>query len=482
MHQIESLYSSVSLNHFLILPQEILSLIIVGIDLDVVKNAAILMSVSTELRNHVKSSLKYVDRLTVHGIQMLELFVGIKHLDMSLNFRTSFSQRSKICSAFFSRNSTCLRGIWINLESLSISSHLYNELISSNTEHSRYFFIQDDCYSLGSVYPSDNDFMSNLRSLDICGKNTFGDYEIRINPAIFPSLEILVLNNCFLKNVHEFRSLKVLVLDMIVVGINMNLINMLNIEELRLNCVECVQGNSYESGQMLSIPTLRILEIKHGGKYVNMKILNNLNLTELRLLYIEWKYENGFNISSDLNIPTLRSLTLEGTYMNPGVLNKHNLTELRLLDILMYWDEFRLNIPTLRSLEIRNADEMDMNGFPNLEILKIFDSNISYFSRIRPILIDDEFRMKNLTRLDIALTGSYKIGLDINRLTFPRLRYLNLSGYACNTVIISEDMLDIDITECQPLDYSSTSDSSVEEQYCLTDNHTDLLYSSDSSE
>lgn len=397
MLQVITLYSDPVPNMFTILPPEILSLILIEMDVDVVRNAWMLMRVSRVLEDLVKSSIKYVDRMTAYGIRMLDLFVGIKYLNV-INLTSPVPEFT--CLSFFNLN------IFRNLTSLTISPDHSSELGNIFSRNPEFF---------------PNNMMPRLMSLRI-HEDRNNQHDVKIDMSIFPSLEVLILDNCFLKNIHEFKSLKKLSFNRIIIR-DMTAVNTLNITELILNQVEC-------QDMMLA--------------------------------------------------PTLRSLTLEGMYINPNILSKHNLTELRLLDIeWKYENEFRLNIPTLRSLDVRNPEEIDLVGFPNLETLKISDSDICHLSRIYPILWSDGLSMKNLTRLDIILNKSYSIDLDVNNLIFPRLRHLNLTGYACDTVIISGNshwLRCVRITEYMPIHCLDYTDVSTEE-YCSdsSDYHSDYI-------
>lgn len=416
--------------HFIFsLPSEILGMIIAKMGVYVVKNVRTLMFICTKLRKHVKFSIQYIDRMFVARPFMLELFTGIKHLEI-----IEYDRGKCASPGLFSKN------IFGNLKTLIIPSiliFLLNEYSTGLDHSSDYCLDHSSDYSSRMCYSSSHPqkssfslcttyFLPKLKSLtiteeyhrDFSGTNIGLD----IDPGIMPCLREVKMFKCMLNNINQFKTLEVL--DISNTTTDISILNKLNISELRIFNVDQFHNNRKE----LDIPSLRKLTIR--GYFSSMN-LNNLNLTELILLNIECSYDylNDRSCLSSMKIPTLRKLVLKGVasdniyvseddsglcdgYMDIGYLTNLNIEELILADV-EHCHYIGSTIPSLRKLVLISSGDVSIEEFPNLERLTMFKSYLTSPNR----------RMEKLNKINtIESLPTWKF----NSLTYPRLRNLNI--------------------------------------------------------
>ena len=425
---------------------------------DIVGNVQTLMLVSTEVKNYIFSVVQYVSKLVVSKSLMLYLFTGVKHLEI---YRPNYGDSISLSS--FDKNSLELSNIWKNLDILVMPYEIaeeLNEYPASNPEKSTYFlgaayysildcFLNQDNSSLGSSYFLNQDnsslnnscsieycltsnpekpryFMPNLRSLEIM--SGVRQHGIFLDPDVFPNLRSLDIDRFMIKNVGEFKRLEKLVITG--TDVELHRLNDLNITELRLIEVD-------DEFRNLNIPSLRSLTVE--GGYVDTHTINDLNITELRLLNIDLDDRDPM-----FSIPNLRILVIRDVWANLDILNNLNLTVLKLI-FVKHLENSVLNIPSLISLELDCMKDVQIDELPNLEILMLTESSISL----------KKSKMPKLLNLSITSLKTANTGLEINSLTCPRLRYLNIAGKTDENLIrlkpnlhlshdlLVEDMLDI---------------------------------------
>ena len=444
MTQAITLHSQQFLNPFLILPQEILSLILEYISSDIVSTVHTLIAADSRMKNNLISSLRYVSKLSVvqtklvFNCRMLRMFSGVKHLDIQPKLYLNLS-----C---FNQN------IWGNLEFLSISSEMIvilnqcwlndieNECENQNPKSRKY----EHCmYKLRSMNIYNKNNSGSLGILNIYNKNNSGSLGMmNVGKDICPELESLSLDECMIYNLQDFKGLRVVKIKNVEYRHLMFKLGMIDIEELYLDSeFECPRG--------LYIPSLRKLKIRCNARMLDMETLNRHDLTELTLIntFAEDCLDDSEDSSDNilLNIPSLRKLKIEGIYINLSKMAEYNLTELRMADIILDHPIY-LGVLSLKKLVLRNTTGTIVGNHPNIEYLELFDSNLF------PHHIST--RMKKLTNLSISMSRNMDLGFKVDSSTFPNLRYLRLSGYANNIGMNLDNLLDIVVIRIQSPDYS----------------------------
>ena len=289
------------LNPFLILPPEILSLILENINLDIVNTVQTLLLVDVQMKLCLNLAIPYVSRMSAHKPLMLNLFTGVKHLEIinRISIQTvNIYNFEKI--------------MFRNLKYLSIPRYVSFYLSKlDNTRMSRFFMPILDVLRIYSEY-MDKDPPSY-----ICSKSV-------------PKLRTLILDRFMASNLGEFKTLEILKLRY--VNINPSMLNDLNIVELSLDNV------GFHTSDTLNIPSLRILkliEIEYGDYVLNFPYLRSLEIIE--------GYFDGTQDEKLLNNPNLEELTLKNITLDGVVLNNPNLKILKLINAKhLYAKNFRV--------------------------------------------------------------------------------------------------------------------------------------------
>ena len=198
MHQVISLHSKSNIHPFLILPPEIVGRLLTEIDQNILKSVQRLMIVSTEFNCCMRMAVRYVDKLVVSRCSILSLFTGVKHLEIQEDEDGNYPN-----VRMFSPN------VWRILESLKISPGFAEELknILNPGERSD---VEEPVNIKNILNPGERSsdgypslVMPKLRSLSIESEDVYLNEEemLNIDPRLFPSLRILELDGCMIKNV-----------------------------------------------------------------------------------------------------------------------------------------------------------------------------------------------------------------------------------------------------------------------------------------
>ena len=354
------------------IPPEVLSIIIVNMGLYTTDNIRAL-SVSQEYRNHVLSAIPYVDKLvTGFRTSMLDLFTGIKHLEVE------DVRNVKINLHMFSKN------IFRNLVFLSIPSRNISQLdFQPSTEITCYPKCTEiTCYpkcTESDTYP--NFTMPNLRCLEITSgcECSFECRMSEINAEYFPSLKIVRMSGHWLSNINKIQTLESVSISN--AEIDLDVLNNLNISELSLtNCD--FSENIPPNTRLLNIPSLRKLEID--DEYFMLGMLNNLNISELIIERLQDGYmsldipsvENlTILYSSQINIDKLHKLkvlTLDIPTLYARYYESRHLTTLNLVEHPVYTGSYPINLesiksdyPSIRCLNIHQSSSYIVGHIPD---------------------------------------------------------------------------------------------------------------------
>lgn len=269
-------------NPFLILPSEILAIILEDTGDYANESFIILSLVSKEMESRLLSAIPYVERMKVGKNKILELFTGVKHLEImeiSVNLRS------------FSRN------IFGNLDSLKMLGKCCFQLYEDEI---RYREIGKSMKSLTFLMP-------NLRIFEVYN----GDKcHIRINQNSMPNLKILKISDCVALELLKFKNLEEL--EIRKSKIHSNILNGLNIRKLTLNTVS----------------------------YMDYLIYHTTNISTLRSLTVEesWAPNILFKDITELNISYTLSENITTTMPNLKILKIKELsyTDLEIVDDFFY--------------------------------------------------------------------------------------------------------------------------------------------------
>lgn len=373
--------SAISLhsNNFYILPSEILGLILENISLDIVDTIRTLSAVDVRMGLCVNSAIPYISKLSVSKICMLDLFTGVRHLEISSpimsNSQTLITDSVRPYNSIW--NLGIKQNVWTILESLVIPYEIDVTECFLRRLSTTSILSDQEISSLSSTnytrLPRRNScFMPRLRTLDIHSKSYTGNRCLSIDPDIVPSLTRIRLTRCIISNIGKFKNLRSLEISNI--KIDVERLNELKIVELFLTGVIC------SSQTLFNIPTLRKLKVKDG--YFELEILNGLKIVELSLVSV-WHH-------GDIN----------------------------------------LDIPSLRRLNLVSVDNVYMQELSSLECLTLDDSTLNLGIK----------KMNNLLTLNIHKHRRMNIGITVDKESCPNLRFLNTFGYECR--INLEGMLD----------------------------------------
>ena len=296
LYFLNTAYSSAPqiLPQLMCLPPEILAIILSNIGINTILNICRISQTCKSIRNPLLSTIPYVESLEIYHDKILDLFTGVKHLNI-------YDEYVGIRS--FSKN------IWGNLKSLTICENVCSFLYES-----KYFldigYLERNPRNSESIqqYPRNSEsiqqyleliyLMPRLTILHIYGVHQLSrslSKPYSICRDVVPNLKVLKLKECEIYNLLEFKDIESLELSK-AYGINTKVLNNLNIRKLYMN-LEYPNVNWYE----LNMPNLRCLTLK------NMKIsfdkLSNLKIEELTLDSI--RFVDSRNIQKMNNLITL---------------------------------------------------------------------------------------------------------------------------------------------------------------------------------
>lgn len=260
------------------IPPEILAQILDFVDECTIMLVARLILVNKNARTSISYTIPHIRMLNTMRDEILDMFIGVRHLDIQ---NETFN-----LGTFNSR-------IWKNLESLTISTRICQQLYKS--EYLRSLLTDDKTDNLLTY------FMPNLRCLEIYDQR-FYEF-VQINLKVFPSLKILKIINGNIENLNQFTSLERLeIYNPNVYESQRDRINNLNLRTLLISeSVDIVRHLHLDS---LNISSLECLILRNLN--ISLDDLKNLNINKLVLENVQVEV-----LYKDLIMKHLKSLVLK---------------------------------------------------------------------------------------------------------------------------------------------------------------------------